>query len=197
MVDPETGRSRPKWVGGFATEDAAKAARDEARVAARRGAYVDRSALTVREYLTEWVEAHAASVKPGPAAGYRADIERYIVPRIGGLRLQSLRPAMLSKFYRELAEGGGKDGRPLSASTVAHVHRTLRKALTDAVRVEQVLAINPAERAKLPRTDAASRARYGHRRSWRRSCARRPRTGCPRSSASPPTPGGAAASCSP
>jgi integrase len=58
---------------------------------------------------------------------------------------------MPSKLYRELATHGGKDGRPLSASTVAHVHRTLRKALTDAVRVEQVLATNPAERAKLPR----------------------------------------------
>jgi integrase len=32
------------------------------------------------------------------------------------------------------------------------VHRTLRKALTDAVQVEQLLATNPAERAKLPRT---------------------------------------------
>jgi integrase len=152
VPDPETGRSRPKWVGGFPSEAAAKAARDEARVAARRGEYVDRSALTVGEYLGEWVETHATSVKPGPAAGYRADVERYITPRIGGLRLQSLRPAMLSKLYRELSEGGGKDGRPLSTSTVAHVHRTLRKALTDAVRVEQVLATNPAERAKLPRT---------------------------------------------
>jgi integrase len=152
VPDPETGRSRPKWVSGFPTELAAKAARDEARVAARRGEYVDRSALTVGEYLAEWVQAHAASVKPGPAAGYRADVERYITPRIGGLRLQSLRPAILSKLYRELATNGGKDGRPLSASTVAHVHRTLRKALTDAVRVEQVLATNPAERAKLPRT---------------------------------------------
>jgi integrase len=151
VPNPETGRTRPKWVGGFATEQAAKAARDEARVAARRGEYVDRSALTVREFLTEWIEAHTASVKPGTAAGYRADVERYITPRIGGLRLQSLRPAMLSKLYRELAESGGKDGRPLAASTVAHVHRTLRKALTDAVRVEQVLATNPAERAKLPR----------------------------------------------
>jgi integrase len=151
VPDPETGRSRPKWVSGFPTELAAKAARDEARVAARRGEYVDRSALTVGEYLAEWVQAHAASVKPGPAAGYRADVERYITPRIGGLRLQSLRPAILSKLYRELATNGGKDGRPLSASTVAHVHRTLRKALTDAVRVEQVLATNPAERAKLPR----------------------------------------------
>jgi integrase len=144
-------------VGGFATDDAAKAARDEARVAARRGEYVDRSALTVGEYLTEWLETHQASVKRGTIAGYRADVERYILPRIGGLRLQSLRPAILSKLYRELAERGGEpdkrhpEGRPLSASTVAHVHRTLRKALTDAVQVEQVLATNPAERAKLPR----------------------------------------------
>jgi integrase len=152
VADPETGRTRPKWVSGFGTEAAAKAARDEARVAARRGTYVDRSAVTVHEYLAEWLEAHEASVKRGTIAGYRADVERYITPRIGGLRLQSLRPAMLSRFYRDLADHGGQDGGPLSASTVAHVHRTLRKALTDAVRVEQVLATNPAERAKLPRT---------------------------------------------
>ena len=37
VPDPETGVSKPKWVGGFATEDEAKAARDEARVKARRG----------------------------------------------------------------------------------------------------------------------------------------------------------------
>jgi len=35
VTSHETGRSRPKWVGGFPTETAAKAARDEARVAAR------------------------------------------------------------------------------------------------------------------------------------------------------------------
>jgi integrase len=152
VQDPETGRSRPKWVGGFASEEAAKAARDEARVAARRGTYVDRSAEIVRDYLTEWLDGHEASVKRGTIAGYRADVERYISPRIGGLRLQSLRPAIISKFYRDLATHGGEDGQPLSPSTVAHVHRTLRKALTDAVQVEQLLATNPAERAKLPRT---------------------------------------------
>jgi integrase len=110
ITDPNTGRSRPKWVGGFATEDEAKAARDEARVAARRGEYVNRSTLTVREFLREWIDAHAASVKPGTAKGYRDDIERYVVPRIGGLRLQSLRPAVLSRLYRELQVSGGRDG---------------------------------------------------------------------------------------
>jgi integrase len=90
-------------------------------------------------------------VKPKTLAGYRHDIEHYIVPRIGRVRLQALRPAVISKLYRDLAEHGGRDGRPLSALTVAHIHRTLRKALADAVEVDQLLAVNPAERSKRPR----------------------------------------------
>src|SRR6185312_15477189 len=34
VKDPETGVSKPRWVGGFTTEQDAKAARDEARVKA-------------------------------------------------------------------------------------------------------------------------------------------------------------------
>jgi integrase len=151
VSDPATGLSKPKWVGGFDTEEAAKAARDEARIRARRGEYVNRSVSTVADYLAEWVEAHASTVKPKTLAGYRHDIDHYIVPRIGRMRLQSLRPAVISKLYRDLAEHGGRDGRPLSGWTISHIHRTLSKALADAVNVEQLLAVNPAERSKLPR----------------------------------------------
>lgn len=151
VPDPATGVSKPKWVGGFASEEAAKAARDEARIRARRGEYVDRSALTVADYLAEWLDTHASTVKPKTLAGYRHDIEHYIVPRIGRMRLQALRPAVISKLYRELAEQGGRNDRPLSAWTVSHIHRTLRKALADAVHIEQLLAVNPAERSKRPR----------------------------------------------
>jgi len=147
--------SKPKWVGGFDTEEDAKAARDEARVRARRGEYVNRSASTVAGYLAEWVEAHASTVKPKTFAGYRHDIDHYIVPRIGRMRLQALRPAVISKLYRDLAEHGGHDGRPLSATTVSHIHRTLRKALADAVDVEQLLPANPAARSKRPRAQTA------------------------------------------
>ena len=115
VPDSATGVSKPKWVGGFDTEEAAKAARDEARIRARRGEYVSRSASTVADYLAEWVETHASTVKPKTLAGYRHDIEHYIVPRIGRMRLQALRPAVISKLYRDLAEHGGRDGRPLSA----------------------------------------------------------------------------------
>jgi integrase len=53
VKDPETAVSKPRWVGGFATEDDAKAARDEARVKARHGEYIDRNRITVAAYLDD------------------------------------------------------------------------------------------------------------------------------------------------
>jgi integrase len=159
VPDPATGVTRPKWVGGFETEEAAKAARDEARVRARRGEFVNRSPSTVGDYLAEWLAAHASTVKPKTLSGYRHDIDHYIGPYIGRMRLQALRPAAISRLYQNLAEHGGRDGRPLSAWTVSHVHRTLRKALADAMQVDQLLATNPAARSKRPRDLGAEPAR--------------------------------------
>ena len=196
VPDPATGVSKPRWVGGFDTEEAAKAARDEARVRARRGQYVNRSASTVAAYLAEWLEAHATTVKPKTLAGYRHDIEHYIVPRIGRMRLQALRPAVISKLYRDLAEHGGRDGRALSATTVSHIHRTLRKALADAVDVEQLLAANPAARSKRPRgARQPSPSGSGPSTSSAHSSPPPGLTGCSPSTASPPTPEHDAANC--
>ena len=154
-VTDSRGVSKPRWVGGFPTEAAAKRARDAARLAAARGEFVDRSSLTVEDYLTQWLHAHALEVKPRTRAGYAHLIKNYVVPRIGAKRLQSLRPADLSALYRELLDSGGRNGKPLSARTVEYVHAVLRKAFADAVRNDQVLTSNPAERAKRPRREQA------------------------------------------
>jgi integrase len=98
------------------------------------------------------------SVKPKTLAGYRHDIEHYIVPRIGRMRLQSLRPAVISKLYRDLAEHGSRTGQALSVITISHIHRTLRKALADAVTVDQLLPANPAARSKRPRSSVSEPA---------------------------------------
>jgi integrase len=151
VTNHATGVSRPKWVGGFLTETAAKAARDTARVAARRGEYVDQTRTSVKTYLEEWLEGHSASVKPKTWSGYRDDLRRYVIPHIGRMRLQAVRPATLSKLYVDLLKSGGQGGKPLAVPTVRHVHRTLRKALNDAVLIDGVLSSNPALLAKLPK----------------------------------------------
>lgn len=151
VKDPETGISKPRWVGGFATEQDAKAARDEARVHARKGQYIDRNSITVAVYLDQWLEAHAVEIKPKTLQDYRHLINRHVRPQIGELRLQAISPARLTKLYRELAASGGRDGAGLSPRTVEYVHAVLRKAFRDAVVVDQILLSNPVERAKRPR----------------------------------------------
>lgn len=153
VTDERTGVSKPKWAGGFATEAAAKEARDLARVAARQGVYVDRSRITVMQYLDNWLDAHAMEIKPATLATYRYLVTHYVNPHIGRMRLQAVLPTTLSGLYRDLLVHGGKEGRPLSRATVDYVHAILRKAFNDAVRSEQLLVTNPAERAKRPRGD--------------------------------------------
>lgn len=151
VKDPETGISKPKWVGGFATEQAAKAARDDARVKAHHGQHIDRSAITVGAYLDDWIEAHAVEIKPKTLQDYRHLINRHVLPHLGDLRLQGVSPARITKLYRDLMTAGGRNSTGLSPRTVAYVHAVLRKAFRDAVVVDQLLPSNPVERAKRPR----------------------------------------------
>ncbi len=69
---PETGISKPRWVGGFATEQDAKAARDEARVKARHGEYIDRNRITVAAYLDDWIDSHNLRISQGGASWQEA-----------------------------------------------------------------------------------------------------------------------------
>jgi integrase len=151
VKDTETGISKPKWAGGFTTEEEAKAARDDARVKAHQGRYIDRSFITVSAYLDDWIEAHAVQIKPKTLQDYRHLIDRHVRPHIGDLRLRAITPARITRLYRDLLTGGGRNRTGLSPRTVAYVHAVLRKAFHDAVVVEQVIPANPIERAKRPR----------------------------------------------
>lgn len=148
--DPQTGKTKPRWVGGFPTQKAAKEARADALAAMHQGTYVAPQDLTVAEWLDKWIDGHAVELKPSTAKSYRDNIDRYLKPNLVGVKVQELGPAMLSATFRHLYEGGGKDGRPLSPRTVEFARAVLRRSMQDAV-LERVIPVNPVVGTKRPK----------------------------------------------
>ncbi len=144
--DARTGKRKQAKKGGFATRAAAQQALAAVLVELQQGAYIAPSKLTVGEFLTEWLPSMRHTVRDNTFAVYRINIEKYIVPNVGGVKLQHLTPNRITRLYSDLLEFGGTNRRPLSSATVRNVHVTLRRALEDAP-----LQVNPAAKARPPR----------------------------------------------
>jgi integrase len=80
---------------------------------------------------------------PSTFEGYRLNLRRHVLPRLGARTLSSLRTEDIDRLIAELEAEGKAPG------TVRNVVVPLRKMLADAVRQGLLLA-NPAARADLP-----------------------------------------------
>ena len=152
--DPATGKRMRRWHSGFATRKEAERAARDLLLRVENGTYVDgvHGRRTVAEFLVdEWLPAKRATVKATTLASYRLHVNAYAVPRLGALRLSSLRAPQLNAFYGDLLEDGRRHGAGgLSPKTVRNIHGTLHKALDDAVRWGRI-ARNPAAQADPPK----------------------------------------------
>lgn len=85
-------------------------------------------------WLDQWLERIARPrLKPRTLEGYRGQVERYIKPSIGTVRLDRLTPEHVRKMHAYVTDGGR------STTTALQAHRILAKALTDAVREGRVM----------------------------------------------------------
>jgi integrase len=150
--DPATGKTRPRWHGGFSTRKEAKEARDAARTAVHRGTYVAPQDLTVKAYLERWINGHSVELKPSTAKSYRDKIRVYLIPAIGHERVQALSPSHLSGVFREMQKHGGAHGKAVSPRTVEFARAVLRRAMNDAV-VDRLIEVNPVVGSKTPKKD--------------------------------------------
>lgn len=156
VPDPITGKTKPAWFGGFDTALNAKLARDKARVSVGQRDYIAPTKLTVGEYLTAWIDAHARKIKPTTLNRYRELIKDYLVPRLGSIKLQELKPLHIEQFYNSMAERVGVAGKHLAPRTSRQAGAILKTALKQAVEVENLITINPATRVKLPKSNSVT-----------------------------------------
>lgn len=148
VPDERTGKTKPQWVGGFPDEKSAKLARDKARVSLGNRDYVPPTKLTVGEYLTKWLSTK--KVAPLTHRGYEQIIRNYLIPHLGKIKLQDLRAYHVKALYADMGENKGAQVKKLSNRTIQHTGTVLRMALRDAVEVDNLIAVNPAARVKLP-----------------------------------------------
>ena len=149
VPDPRTGKTKPKWVGGFTTRESALLARDEARVSLRKRNYVAPKKTTLGEFLEQWIETHALRIKPTTLLTYREMIRNYLIPHLGAVQVQNLSPLDIERLYVDLITTPGKAGQNLSSTTAIRCIAILKKALKTAER-DGLITFNPATRVPLP-----------------------------------------------
>jgi integrase len=135
---------------GFATKKKAQEELDIVRGQGRTNSYVAPARLTVREYLEQWVAGlPVTGLRPSTIDGYRRNMD-YVIPVLGGLRLEKITSLDLDRLYSQLLVSGRRQKPgPLSKRTVFYIHSVLHRALSDAVK-KGILSRNVADNASAP-----------------------------------------------
>lgn len=102
---------------------------------------------TVTRYLTEtWLPHAATRVRPTTLARYEQLVRVHVLPRIGRVKVSSLRPSHIQGVLDAMMAAGA------APASVLQCHRVLSAALRQAVRW-QVLAVNPCDAVRPPRPE--------------------------------------------
>lgn len=156
-----SGKRRQKSHGGFRTKAEAREHLNAVLAEMASGRYVPPSKDTVGQFLVNrWLPAVQGSLRPSTFDSYERNIRVHVLPRLGSLRLQDLSTAHLQTLYGELLESGRATGEGgLSPRTVRYIHRTLKKALSDAV-AWSLISVNPDGTVVPPKVEAPERSTW-------------------------------------
>jgi integrase len=101
---------------------------NEARANADQGLIFDAGKLTTADYLDRWLaDSVKDTVRTRTYERYESLVRVHISPALGRVKLKNVTPAHIRGLYREKLEAG------LAPRTVQYIHRTLSKALKQAV----------------------------------------------------------------
>jgi len=123
-TDPATGKRKTvtTTVRG-SRKDAEKELRRLLR-AVDTGEHIDPSRITVREWLSTWLDTTRQEVAPRTAERYAEIVTNFLVPATGNLQLTKLAPVHIQDAYNGWAVGGRRDGKEggLAPRTRRHIH---------------------------------------------------------------------------
>jgi integrase len=109
--------------------------------------------LKLKDFADRWYKEHCEkNLAPKTQRSYKLHLEKRIVPALGNLDINKIKPLQIISFINNLQEPGlrldGKEGT-LSDDAVKYCYCVLSSMLTDAVQW-QIIPSNPCDRVKPP-----------------------------------------------
>lgn len=110
---------------------------------AESGELLVTSTPTVASWLNDWYRAHQDLWRPATRRTYRIAIDDWLVPHLGPLRLEKLKPVTIQRWVNQQTSAG-------ASVHIVLAHVVLRSALKWAM-TQRVLTFNPAALVRVPR----------------------------------------------
>ena len=156
--DPVTGKRKQDWHAGFRTKREAERKLNKILASLDAGNYVEPTNLLLRDFVTEWLAAIVATIRPATHYSYARNLRLHVLPTLGSVQLRHVDAGRLNALYAALLADGKQTngGGGLSPRSVSYCHTILHRAFRDAVRWGRIPR-NPADAADPPRTTATAR----------------------------------------
>ena len=142
--DPITNKKKYKWYTVKGSKKEADKFLTEKLNEIENGIFVDSKNMTLAEYLTYWYEQCCITkLSPTTYESYKRNIDKYIIPQLGNIKLSNLLPLQLQSFYNNLSI-------TLSNTSIVYIHRILHCALNQAMKWDLVVR-NVADNVEVPK----------------------------------------------
>lgn len=107
---------------------------------------------TLAEWLDFWLETYKKpAVKPTTYDMYYNTVDKYLKPILGHYKIDMLNTITVQKMINDIS-ACGKNGKPLSLSSVKKVYITLSQAYEQAVKLNMIYK-NPCKNIVLPKSE--------------------------------------------
>jgi len=143
-TDSITGKRKQQWVSVKGNKKDAEKRLSELLHQIDTGSFIKPTKDTLTGYLEKWLKDYVwPNLAPRTAEGYEHIMRHHIIPTLGNIVMNKLKPEHLQRYFSEKLSGG------LSAQTVRHHYTALHKALNTAVEWG-LLSRNIADVVKTP-----------------------------------------------